>query len=119
MARKTQVPSYRLHKQSGQAVVTLRDIFSGRRRDVLLGAHGTPASRGEYVRVLAEWEAAGRRLTVPALAPANITVNEVALSFLDRRAITLPRRRRCSPSAPTRLGIGSGPAQVGIDSFLG
>ena len=50
------VPAYRLHKQSGQAIVTL----SG--KDVLLGAHGTAASRKEYDRRIAEWVAAGRQL---------------------------------------------------------
>jgi hypothetical protein len=40
------VPSYRLHKQSGQAVVTLTDGIGGR-HDVLLGPHGTPESRSE------------------------------------------------------------------------
>lgn len=48
-------PSYRLHKASGQAVVTL----SG--DDVYLGAHGTPASRAEYTRVLGEWYARGQQ----------------------------------------------------------
>jgi hypothetical protein len=45
-------PSYRLHKQSGQAVVTLTDP-SGRRRDVLLGRHDTPESRREYDEIKA------------------------------------------------------------------
>lgn len=53
MSRSVKVPSYRLHKQSGQAVVTLSDGL-GRRRDVLLGRHGTPESRVEYARVIAE-----------------------------------------------------------------
>ena len=38
MSRRFSVPSYRLHKQSGQAVVTLPDGLGGR-RDVLLGPH--------------------------------------------------------------------------------
>jgi hypothetical protein len=48
------VPSYRLHKQSGQAVVTL----SG--RDILLGAYDTKISRAAYDRAVAEWIANGR-----------------------------------------------------------
>ena len=59
MARPRSVPSYRIHKQSGQAVVTLTDALGGR-HDVLLGVHGTKQSRVEYARVIAEWEAAGR-----------------------------------------------------------
>jgi hypothetical protein len=52
MARYTtdHVPTYRLHKQSGQAIVTL----SG--QDYLLGKHRSPESRAEYARLLAEWE---------------------------------------------------------------
>jgi integrase len=83
MSRQPRVPSYRLHKQSGQAVVTLTDGL-GNRRDVLLGRHGTPESRVEYARVLTEWEAAGRRLPprrAEASAPADLSVNELALAF--------------------------------------
>jgi hypothetical protein len=49
MPRPKQIPSYRLHKQSGQAIVTLTDAV-GHRRDMLLGPHGTPQSRAEYAR---------------------------------------------------------------------
>jgi integrase len=79
MSRRNHVPGYRLHKQSGQAVVTLPDGF-GRRRDVLLGRYGTPESRKEYARVLAEWEANGRRAPQPA-ATADVTVNELLLAY--------------------------------------
>jgi integrase len=61
MPRQLSVPAYRLHKQSGQAIVTLRDGLGGR-CDVTLGKHGTAASRAEYARVVAEWESNGRRL---------------------------------------------------------
>ena len=75
MACRASVPSYRLHKQSGQAIVTLTD-GTGRRRDVLLGKHATPESRAEYARVIAEWEAAGR--TLPrTLADHDLSVNEL------------------------------------------
>ena len=67
-----QVPSYRLHRQSGQAIVT----FSG--RDVLLGAHGTRASREKYTRLIHEWEAAGRRLPVDQQAA---TVSMVVAAY--------------------------------------
>jgi integrase len=76
------VPSYRLHKQSGQAIVTL----SG--RDVLLGRHGAAASRDAYNRAIAQWLAAGR-LPPPAKAsPAQAaaeqgpTVSVVLAGFL-------------------------------------
>ena len=80
MPRRNTVPNYRLHRQSGQAVVTLRDPL-GNRRDVLLGKYGTAESRVEYARVIAEWEANGRRLPASQAIPANITVNELALAY--------------------------------------
>jgi integrase len=79
MPRQTTIPSYRLHKQSGQALVTLPDGF-GRRRDILLGKYGTQESRKEYVRVLSEWESQGRRLSAPQSA-SDITVNELILAY--------------------------------------
>jgi hypothetical protein len=47
---------------------------SGGRRDALLGKYGTEESRLEYARVIAEWEAAGRRLFIctPAIFHAVI-----------------------------------------------
>jgi integrase len=60
MSERNHIPTYRKHKQSGQAVVTLTDGLGGR-RDVLLGKYGTTESRTEYARIIAEWEAAGRR----------------------------------------------------------
>jgi len=44
MPPRSRDPSYRLHKQSGQAVVTLSD-HGGGRRDFLLGKFGTSESR--------------------------------------------------------------------------
>jgi integrase len=84
MARRSNVPSYRLHKQSGQAVVTLRDALTGARRDVLLGKFSSPVSRAEYVRVVGEWEASGRRLSAASSAHAvDLSVSEVILAFLN------------------------------------
>jgi integrase len=74
------VPSYRFHKQSRQAVVTLPDGLGGR-RDVLLGKYGTAVSRLEYARVIAEWEANGRRFPQPVVALADLTVNELVLAY--------------------------------------
>jgi hypothetical protein len=78
MPRRNHIPAYRLHKQSGQAVVTLPDGLGGR-KDVLLGKYGTPESRKEYARVLGEWESNGRRAPQPA-ATSDITVNELLLA---------------------------------------
>jgi hypothetical protein len=80
MPRRNHVPSYRLHKKSGRAVVTLTDAVTGKRKDHLLLPHGTPESRAEYGRVLAEWEARGRRLE--QAAPMDLTVAELLVRFL-------------------------------------
>ena len=65
------LPTYRLHKPSGQAVVTVNG------HDFYLGKHGSARSRAEYDRLLAEWLANGRRL--PA---SDATVNELLLAYL-------------------------------------
>src|SRR5215217_651349 len=77
-ARASHVPSYRLHKPSGQAVVTLGG------RDLYLGKHGTPESRAEYDRLLAEWLAGGRRpvATAAGAAPGDLSVNELILAYV-------------------------------------
>ena len=49
-----QNPSYRKHKASGQAIVTLSSD------DVYLGPYGTRESRREYDRIVGEWLARGR-----------------------------------------------------------
>lgn len=50
------LPSYRRHKPSGQAVVTING------RDIYLGKWNSSTSRGEYDRLIAEFLANGRRL---------------------------------------------------------
>ncbi len=47
---------------------------------MLLGQHGTKESRQEYRRVLAEWEANGRRLLAPLATAPNLSVNELLLN---------------------------------------
>src|SRR5262249_49203874 len=79
MSQRKALPSYRLHKQSGQAIVTLPDGL-GRRRDILLGPYDSAESRAEYVRVLSEWEARGRTIAASP-STADVTVNEIILAF--------------------------------------
>jgi integrase len=43
------VPTYRLHKASGQAIVTIN------KRDFYLGEHGSPSSKAHYKRLIAEY----------------------------------------------------------------
>jgi integrase len=92
------LPSYRLHKPSGRAVVTLDG------RDHYLGDFGTPESRAEYDRLLAEWLADRRRRGVPAgsgsaTAPlVDLTINELLLAFWHHAE----RHYRAPDGAPTR-----------------
>jgi integrase len=79
MSDKRHVPTYREHKQSGQAIVTLPDGCSSR-RDILLGKYGTEASRVEYARVISEWETAGRRLAKNQ-GDSDLTVSELMVAF--------------------------------------
>jgi hypothetical protein len=74
------VPSYRKHKQSGQAVVTLTDGL-GSRQDVLLGRHGSKESRAEYARVISEWEAGGHSFASWSGSPTDLTVNKLILAY--------------------------------------
>jgi integrase len=78
--KKGEPPHYRLHKQSGQAVVSL-PLGDGNYRDILLGTFDTPGSRQEYARVLAEWEGSGQHLRRAVSAVSDLTVNEVAARF--------------------------------------
>jgi integrase len=72
-ARGDRVPSYRRHKASGQAVVTLGG------KDHYLGVFDSPESRAEYDRVVGEW------LTVRRAPPADprdgVTVEQVMLPY--------------------------------------
>lgn len=81
------LPSYRHRKGYSQALVTLTDTVTRRRRDYWLGEYGTPASREAYHRIIAQWEANGRRLPDgdPNGAPKGIssgpTVTELVRDY--------------------------------------
>lgn len=72
-ARPPRTPSYRHHKPSGQAVVTLNG------RDVYLGAYDSRESRAEYDRVVAEWLANGRHLP----GEDDITIAELVARYAE------------------------------------
>lgn len=75
-----EIPSYRLHKPKGLAVVRLNG------RDIYLGKYGTPESRTAYERVIAEWLANGKQLaprTVEPVTASSVTVNELILAYID------------------------------------
>ena len=66
-------PSYRLHKPSGQAIVTL----SGKMH--YLGEHNSPASLQAYERLIAEWEACERQ----AEEAKGWTCDQLIVAFLE------------------------------------
>ncbi len=72
-----QAPSYRKRSLRGRtfAVVTLTDKISKKRRDFWLGEYDSSESHEKYARVVAEWEAAGRRL--PAQQDETLTVTKL------------------------------------------
>ena len=76
-ARPVRVPSYRLHRPSGQAIVTL----SG--KEFYLGKWQSEESQQEYQRLVSEWLASDMRLPVGEKdKPQNaLTVNQVVLAF--------------------------------------
>ena len=67
-------PSYRLHRPSGQAVVTLRG------RDIYLGRFDSPESHQRFAEVMRD-HADGRPVIV--LGSAGITVAEAVVIYLD------------------------------------
>jgi len=69
-------PAYRLRKGYTQAIVTLTDSVTRRRRDYWLGEHGTAESRELYHRIIAAWEANGRCLPDVNLIDAPATARQ-------------------------------------------
>ena len=81
-------PAYRQRKGYDQAIVTLTDSRTGKRRDYWLGEFGSPESRELYYRLLAEWESSGQRLPAPPNAtatrnPDGKTVSEIILAYWE------------------------------------
>ncbi|MFH1745825.1 MAG: site-specific integrase [Planctomycetota bacterium] len=73
----SKTPSYRKHKASGRACVTL----SG--RTFYLGKYGSDESRQKYDRLVAEWLANGRRWPTAAPKDVPLSVNELLLAYME------------------------------------
>jgi hypothetical protein len=96
--RKGELPRYRLHKQSGQAIVSL-PLGNGKYRDVLLGPFGSEESQREYTRVINEWIAAGMLAPPRSTGPlSDLTVAELCLRFWKYAE----RRYRLIDGSPSR-----------------
>ena len=87
MRHRRKPPSLRLHKATGQAVVTLNGT------DHYLGRHGTQASKSAYDRLIGQWLVGGRRLPEPENSQDStntgrsdretIVVKEIVLAYLE------------------------------------
>jgi hypothetical protein len=78
------IPSYRLHKPTGLAVVRLNG------RDFYLGKHGSPESKIEYRRLISEWLANHQQPLGPTQNGASdgghgnvFTINELIVRYWD------------------------------------
>lgn len=87
---KHKVPSYRHHKSSGQAIVTLND------KDFYLGQYGSEESRSEYERLIAEYLSHGRQhpLSVKtnqrgndSASNASLTINELFVRYWNEHVV--------------------------------
>lgn len=72
---KALMPSYRLHKASGRAVVTLGG------QDVYLGPYGSVESRLKYSQAVAEFTLTGRVLKTETIETPETTVNDVIAAY--------------------------------------
>ena len=86
----TKTPTYRFHKRSNQAVVTIDA------HDYYLGEYQSNASKIEYDRLIGEWLAGGRHLS--AQANADLTLAEIIDRFWDHCA-TYYRKPDGTPSS--------------------
>ncbi|MDH3585308.1 MAG: hypothetical protein OER86_13980, partial [Phycisphaerae bacterium] len=72
------IPSYRQHKASGQAVVTIAG------KDHYLGSFGTPASHCLYDQLIQEWLAANRKINPEhreAAQEGGLTIDALAVAY--------------------------------------
>jgi hypothetical protein len=76
--RKSQIPPYRLHRGSGQAVVHVNG------RDVYLGVHDTPESKAKYHEIIRKVLAERTKVEIArgALLYTDITIAELAAKYL-------------------------------------
>jgi integrase len=73
---KKRSPRYRLHKSTGQAVVTIDG------HDIYLGKHGSTASRDEYQQRIAEWKRTLKQ-TKPSNNRKAATITEVVVAYVE------------------------------------
>src|SRR5262245_54011894 len=82
--KQAAIPSYRRHRASGQAVVTLNGV------DHYLGPWNSPQSKAEYDRITQEWLARGRRLPDRSKESGELLTKELVHGYLGHCVATLP-----------------------------
>jgi hypothetical protein len=122
MPKFERIPTDRLHKSSGRAVVTLNG------RDIYLGAYGSSASREKYDRLIRRWLDHGRTLPSPktseegerprprvktSVAGSNRRQDRTISPFPSCR-VTLGRCRSCRVGGETRGGSRRPQVEVGV-----
>jgi hypothetical protein len=77
-ARTVRIPKLRLHKPSGQGVVTIKG------RDFYLGPYGSEACLAEYKRLIAELLTSGHWVNPPSRSSgsSDLTFNELILAYV-------------------------------------
>jgi integrase len=75
--QQPRIPSYRLHKPSGQAIVVIRG------KTLYLGRFGSLESHAEYNRIIAEWVAQGTAAPTPpnSDAKSDLRISELILAY--------------------------------------
>ena len=85
MNRRKPTPTYRLHKQTGKASVTVYEA-DGRRRGILLpGEFESKESRAEYKRLLARLNANDGALPQPEAKAPDLALAELIVRFMEER----------------------------------
>jgi integrase len=101
------IPSYRRHKASGQAVVTLNGV------DHYLGKWNTTQSKAEYNRITGEWLALGRRLPKKESESAGLLMKELIHGYHNHVKTSMPEvevERVALALRPVRTMFGETPA---------
>lgn len=73
---KHRLPKYRLHKKSGQAIVTLNG------HDIYLGKYKSASSKRKYEQVTGEWQSNGRKLPLAKEQP--VSISELCVSYVQK-----------------------------------
>ena len=100
------LPSYRLHKRSGQAVVTLSGV------DRYLGPYGSPESHDAYDRAIAEWLVEGRIVPGTTEVPDSITIIELMAAFMEWADTYYRRADGTSTAEPETIALALRPLKA-------